>query len=243
MVIGSSSRSSRPASPAAHAMSAGPAHTTSSAGQPHRELARRGGTAPPGSGDRRESPPPARQLGAAEGRRYELIGSLEELVDDFDLVGTGAEARNGVDESAGGDTRPRPRRPGELAEQVRRKSATRARAPSRWAHRRRRGRARRRSKANGRSEDTFSRREASRERRGAVRLDETPIRSSSAADAFGYQASTWSSDGGSGADRSIRSSSRCTESPISLAAIPVPMAVPGAGTAPSTGRMPPRRSA
>ena len=226
----------------------GPAQTTSSAGQPaHANSLGRGGNRPAWmraiASD--SSASSSGSLIAPEGRLDELVRPLEELVDDLDLLGARAEARERVDEplqpvlgldDLGGRA---------LAEHVRlevgdeRAAAVQVEDVEHAVEEhavvleceRPLGRdARRAPRARAASVDP------------QYASTRPPIRASSSPVAAGYHVSTWSSDGAAGDARSTRSSSRCTASPISLAA----SAASGRESRrrlPSTGRSPASRSA
>ena len=74
---------------------------------------RRAEVALPDASDRpRRAPAPAARRRRAEKRSDTIVlGRLEELVDDLDVVGAGAEAGEGVDDRAAGGTRPPRSRP------------------------------------------------------------------------------------------------------------------------------------
>ena len=174
----------------------------------------------------------ARLIGLVRGR-YELVGSLEELVDDLDLVGSGAQSGKGVDEALQAifalDDLARVRRPRG------RSSCSRLRAPCRRPRGRRRGRPCRStpSCSNANERSTVAPREGrpggarSRSRSTRRRASRSAATSSSVAVGTGRARPQRARPAAAG--RRDRASSRITVhgmSPISVAASPAsPLAV------------------
>ena len=172
-----------------------------------------------------------RQLGPVEGRRDLAVHALQERIDDLDVLGAGPEARERVDQALKAGSRSR--RPPPASARRGRSSCSRRRAPVRprdgggragRAGGRRRARRRTAARAGLRPVRRSGGQAASR------RYDRTnaAIRSSSSSVIDGYQVRTTADvRAGAGRLRSTSSSSRCTASPISVAASPP--SPPGSG--------------
>ena len=184
-----------------------------------------------------------RQLAPLERRRDDGVGPLEEVVDDLDLVGAGAEARERVDEPlqpvvvlddlVGRRLRERVRLVVEH-ERARALAPEHVEAPVQEdavvLERERPLRPRRPSSVAMRAASSDSQYAATN----------AAIRASSSSVTAGYQVRTISTSGALGAARSTSSSRRCTASPISVAFSP--RARPAPCRAPRAGRRRARRS-
>ena len=204
----------------------GPAQTTSSAGQPLHVNSSGDGVNSPASIRRiaaDSSSSSAGQLVPLERRRDDRVGPLEEVVDDLDLVGPGAEARERIHEPlqpivALDDLLRRPF--GERVRLVVDDERAGAVAPEHVEPTvEQHAVVLERERALG-----HRARQASRCARASSDVQyastNASIRSSSSSETSGYQSRTTDTSGSAGADRSTSSSRRCTASPISVAVSP-----------------------